>query len=261
MHMLAHDVEGEGPVVVLLHEGIGDRRMWDPQVGPLVDAGYAVVRPDFRGFGDSALTPGPFSNLADVRELLEHLGVERARVVGGSLGARVALEYALTYPDAVDSLVLVGPGMRDMNPNEAVRKSWEEEEALVEAGDVDGAVEVNLRVWVDGVPGGAEEVDADVRERLREMQRRAFEGQMAVPDAGPEEPFEPQASTRLGEIDCPVLVVVGDLDQPVIQEVAEQLAEGIPGARKEVIAGTAHAPTMERPEEFNRLLLGFLQAA
>jgi 3-oxoadipate enol-lactonase len=261
MRMLAHDVEGDGPVVVLLHEGIGDRRMWEPQVGPLVGAGYRVVRPDFRGFGDSELSPGPFSNLADVRELLEHLGVERARVVGGSLGGRVALEYTLTYPDSVEALVLVGPGLRDMNPNEAVRKSWEEEEALAEAGDIDGAVEVNLRVWVDGECREPEQVDTEVRERLRDMQRRAFEVQMAMPDAGPEEPFEPQASTRLGELRCPVLVVVGDLDQPAIQEVADQLAEGIAGARKEVIAGTAHAPNMEKPDEFNRLVLEFLETA
>ena len=58
-----------------------------------------------------------------------------------------------------------------------------------------------------------------------------------------------------------MLILVGDLDQPAIQDVVDQLAEGIPGARKEVIAGTAHAPNMERPEEFNRLLLDFLQAA
>ena len=115
-----------------------------------------------------------------------------------------------------------------MNPNEAVRKSWEEEEALAEAGDIDGAVEVNLRVWVDGESREPEQVDTEVRERLRDMQRRAFEVQMAMPDAGPEEPFEPQASTRLGELRCPVLVVVGDLDQPAIQEVADQLAEGSP---------------------------------
>ncbi len=230
--MLAHDVEGQGPVVLLLHEGIGDRRMWDPQVGPLVDAGYTVVRPDFRGFGESELSAGPFSNLADVRELLEHLGVERARIVGGSLGARVAVEYALTYPESVEGLVLVGPALRGMNPNEAVRKSWEEEEALAEAGDLDGAVEVNLRVWVDGNHRTADQVDPEVRERLRDMQRRAFDVQMAEPDAGPEEPFDPPASSRLAEIDCPVLVLVGDLDQPVILEVADQLAAGVSGARK-----------------------------
>jgi pimeloyl-ACP methyl ester carboxylesterase len=142
-----------------------------------------------------------------------------------------------------------------------VRRSWEEEEALAEAGDIDGAVEVNLRVWVDGESREPEQVDPEVRERLRDMQRRAFEVQMAVPDAGPEEPFEPQASTRLGELRCPVLVVVGDLDQPAIQEVADQLAEGIAGARKEVIAGTAHAPNMEKPDEFNRLVLEFLETA
>ncbi len=157
--------------------------------------------------------------------------------------------------------MLVGPGLRDMNPNEAVRKSWEEEEALVEAGDVDGAVEVNLRVWVDGVSRAPDEVDPDVRERLREMQRRAFEVQMAVPDAGPEEPFEPQASTRLAEIGCPGPDPRRRSRPARDPEVADQLAEGISGARKEVIAGTAHAPNMERPEEFNRLVLGFLQAA
>ena len=125
---------------------------------------------------------------------------------------------------------------------------------------MDGAVEVNLRVWVDGVSRDPDQVDPDVRERLREMQRRAFEVQMAEPDAGPEEPFEPPASTRLGDVGCPVLVLVGDLDQPVILEVADQLVEGIPGARKEVITGTAHAPNMEKPEEFNRLVLDFLEA-
>ena len=81
--MLAHDVEGDGPVVVLLHEGIGDRRMWDPQVRPLVGAGYWVVRPDFRGFGDSALSPGLFSNLADVESCSSTLVSSGRGIVGG----------------------------------------------------------------------------------------------------------------------------------------------------------------------------------
>ncbi len=256
--MLAYDVEGDGSPILFIHEGIADRRMWHPQVGPFVDAGYRVVRCDLRGFGDSELTDGPFSNLDDVHELLEHLGIERASVVGGSYGARVALEYALSYPGTVDGLVLMGPGLRDAEWSEAIERFGEEEESLIEAGDVEGAVELNVRTWVDGPSRGPDQVDAGVRERVREMQRRAFEVQIPVPDAGPDAPFDPPASARLGEVRCPVLVVVGDLDQPDILRVADRLADGIPGARKAVIPGTAHVPSMERPDEFNQLVLDFI---
>jgi 3-oxoadipate enol-lactonase len=262
MRMLAHDVEGNGAAALLLvHEGISDRRMWDPQVGPFVDAGYTVVRCDLRGFGDSELTPGPFSNVGDLHELLTHLGIDRAVLVGGSFGARVSLEYALTHPEGVDALVLIGPGLRDAEWSEAIEKYGEEEDALLEAGDVDGAVELNLRTWVDGPSRTPDEVDPAVRELARQMQRRAFDLQLPVPDAGPDEPFDPPASSRLEEIRCPVLIVVGDVDQPDILRVADRLAAGITGARREVIAGTAHMPSLERPDEFNRLVLDFLQAA
>jgi 3-oxoadipate enol-lactonase len=70
MRMLAHDVAGHGPVVLFVHEGIADRRMWEPQVGPFVAAGHMVVRCDLRGFGDTPLASGPLSNVADLHELL-----------------------------------------------------------------------------------------------------------------------------------------------------------------------------------------------
>jgi len=261
MRMLAHDVAGDGPAILLVHEGIADRRMWEPQVGPLADAGYRVVCCDLRGFGDSELTPGPFSNVGDLHELLAHLGIERVSLVGGSYGARVSLEYALTHPDSVDALVLMGPGLRDVEWSEEIVRFGEEEDALLEAGDLDGAVELNLRTWLAGPSRTADQIDPDVWERVGRMQRRAFEVQLPVPDAGPDEPFDPPASARLGEIRFPVLIVVGDLDQPDILRVADQLAVGIPEARKEVISGTAHMPSLEKPDEFNRLLLEFLQTA
>jgi len=245
--------------VLFVHEGIADRRMWDPQVAPFVTAGYRVVRCDLRGFGESEAPTEAWSNVADAHELLTSLGVERATLVGGSLGARVALEYALTHPEQVEALVLMGPGLRDMERTPELERGWAEEEAAIEAGDVDGAVEVNLRMWVDGPSRGPGQVDSDVRERVREMQRRALDVQLAAPEVG-EEPFDPPAGARLGEIGCPTLVLVGDLDQPAVLMVAERLVEGIPGARKAVMAGTAHAPSMERPDEFNHLVLGFLQA-
>jgi 3-oxoadipate enol-lactonase len=261
MQMLAHDVDGDGPAVLFVHEGITDRRMWEPQVGPFVDAGYQVVRCDLRGFGESELTAGPFSNVDDLHELLTELGIERVSLVGGSYGGRVSLEYALMHPERMDALVLMAAGLRDVEWSDEAQRLFEEEETLLEAGDLDGAVELNLRMWVDGPSRTPDEVDPGVRERVREMQRRAIEVQLPVPDAGPDAPFDPPASSRLGEIAFPVLIVVGDLDQPDILRVADQLDNGIPGARKEVIPGTAHVPSMEKPDEFNRLVLGFLEAA
>jgi 3-oxoadipate enol-lactonase len=254
-------VAGEGPAVVLLHEGICDRRMWEPQVGPFTDAGHRVVRPDLRGFGDSPPPSGRFSNLEDVGRLLEHLGIERASLVGVSFGGRIALELALAHPKLVDALVLVAAGLRDAEWSDDVKRYWEEEEAMAEAGDLDGAVEINLRTWVDGPSREPTDVEAGLRERVAEMQRRAFEVQLAAPDGGPEEPFEPPASARLDEVACPTLVLVGELDQPDILRIADRLAEGIPGAQKAVIPGTAHVPSMERPKEFNRLVLEFLSTA
>jgi 3-oxoadipate enol-lactonase len=258
---IAYDDDGAGAAVVFLHEGIADRRMWEPQVEPFASGGYRVVRYDLRGFGDSELRPGPFSTVGDLEGLLDELGIEGASLVGASYGGRVAVEFALTYPDRVEALVLVGAGLRDSDWSEEIQQVGAEEDRLAEAGDIDGAVELNLRTWVDGPTRQPEEVDAVVRERIQEMQRRALDVQLAVSDAGPDASFDPPASTRLGEIRCPTLVIVGELDQPDILRIADQLTSGIPGARREAIPGTAHVPNMEKPEEFNELVLGFLRAA
>jgi pimeloyl-ACP methyl ester carboxylesterase len=110
---------------------------------------------------------------------------------------------------------------------------------------------------VDGPSRSPDEVDPKVRELVREQQRRAFDLQLAESEDR-EEPFDPPASSRLGEVRARTLVLVGDLDQAAILDNAERLAEGIPGARKDVISGTAHIPSMEKPDEFNRLVLEFL---
>lgn len=233
--------------VLLLHAGVADSRMWEPQLAAL--EGDRVARPDLPGFGDTPEQPGPFSFVDHVRPLLG----ERTTVVGNSLGGRVALELALTEPERVDRLVLIDAGLPDWEWGNEVRGFWEREGELVEAGDVDGAVELNVEMWL------APEASEDVKGLVREMQRRAFELQLAVPDVGPEEPFDPPASARLGEIRCPTLVVVGALDKDDFHGIADRLAAGIPGAEKVVVAGAAHLPSLERPDEFNRLLVDFLR--
>jgi pimeloyl-ACP methyl ester carboxylesterase len=230
--------------------------MWDPQWQTWARS-HRLLRFDFRGFGRSPLEPGPFASARDVIELMDHHGFERAALVGVSLGGRVALEVALAQPERVSTLVLVGSGLPGHAWSEDMKAAWGEEEAAFSAGDLDGAVEVSMRTWVDGPRRRPEDVDPEVRARVAEMQKRAYELQLPI-EEDEEELLVEDVAGRLGEIKAPTLVLVGEEDQPDIQAIADRLASEIPGARRDTIANTAHVPSMERPEEFERLVLGFL---
>jgi 3-oxoadipate enol-lactonase len=251
------EVAGEGPELVLLHEGICDSRMWDPQ-WDMYARSHRVLRFDFRGFGRTPLEPGPYASGRDVIELLDRHGFERAALVGVSLGGRVSLEVAVAQPERVSALVLVGAGLPGHDWSDEMKSIWEKEEAAFRAGDLDDAVEVVLRAWVDGPRRRPEDVDPEVRARVGEMQRRAFELQRDV-EEDEEKLLVEDLPGRLGEITAPTLVLAGEEDQPDIQAIADRLAREIPGARQTTIANTAHVPSMERPQEFDRLVLGFLE--
>jgi len=254
--VLYHEQAGTGPSVVLVHEGIADSRMWDAQWRTFPER-HRTVRYDMRGFGRSPLPDEPFSNAADLAALIDDLGVGPAAIVAGSMGGRVALELAVARPDLVSSLVLIAPGLPDQDWSDAVREFGEAEEAAIEAGDLDTAAELNVRCWVDGPRRGPGDVDPAVRDRVREMQRRAFDVQLAVPDLE-EHLLVEDVGARLGEIRVPTLLLVGEHDVPDMHRIAERILSEIPGARREIIEGTAHVPSMERPQEFDRLVLGFL---
>jgi len=255
-----HEIASEGPPVLLIHAGICDSRMWDPQWRTFPEA-HRAVRCDLRGFGRTPLPAEPFSNASDVVELLDLLELGAATIVGVSLGGRVALEVALARPDLVDRLVLVGSGLPGHAWSDVVLRYGEEEDAAVARGDIDAAVEANLRMWVDGPNRGPDEVDPNVRRFVGQMQRRALELQVPVWEEAEEELLVPDVASRLDELRVPTLVLVGAEDVADMHAIAGQLAAGIRGAREAKIAGAAHVPSLERPEEFDRLVLPFLHGA
>ena len=252
--ILAHEVTGSGPALLLVHAGIADRRMWDGQVGPFAAAGWTVIRADLPGFGETPLPAGPVALWATLRDLLDHLGVERAVVAGASLGGRAAVDLALAVPERVRALVLVGSGLAGHRFAEpALFELWDRSEAALERGDHEEAARVEIGTWVAGMGRGPEAVDPEVGRRVREMLLAAY----AHGEADLEEP-DPPAATRLGEIAVPTLVVVGEHDRPDIHAMAAALAGGIAGAERVVLAGTGHLPNLERPAAFNRVVLEFL---
>ena len=257
---LYYEVEGEGPSVVLVHSAIADHTLWDRQVEALKDR-FRVLRYDVAGHGRSPLPPGPFSHLDDLAALLGLAGVaEPAALVGNSSGARIALEYTLAHPEAVEALALVGAGLPDHDWSDEMQRADEEEERLFEAGDFEGAADAQVRFWVDGPRRRPDAVDAGLRERARRMILRSYELYREAEAAG--EPkaqwLDPPASGRLGEVGVPTLVVVGDEDASDLFPNADRLEAEIPGARQAIVPGAAHLLPLEKPDELNRLLLDFL---
>ena len=250
----AFDEAGEGSALLLLHAGIVDRRMWD-DVWPALAARHRVIRFDLRGYGETPLPDGPFVYAADAAELLRQLGVERAHVVGVSMGAGVALDLALARPELVDHLVLVGAGIGGWDYAADMDAFDADETAALEGGDLDEASWVNVRFWVDGAdrPGG--EADASIRQRVFEMQKLAFELDNPKAQGGW---LVSDRHLKLGQVQSPTLVAVGQHDRADMLAIARKLAEEIPGARLEVLPGVAHLPPMEAPAEFVRLVLRFL---
>ncbi len=136
-------------------------------------------------------------------------------------------------------------------------EQWDELVAADEAGDLGRVSELEVRIWVDGPGRGPEEVEAGVRDLVREMNLIALETEAS--GLGEELPPEPPAVDRLEEVLAPSLVIVGDSDQPRTLAAADLLARELPNARKVSMTGVAHLPNMERPDEFNRLVLDFLE--
>lgn len=258
---LAYEAAGSGETLVLVHAGVADRRMWDPQ-WPAFAASHRVIRYDLRGYGESLPPTGPWSHHADLLGLIEELGIARAHLVGASVGAGIAVEAALAQPRAVGSLVLAAPGGALYGgATEDLRSVWHDEVEALDRGDLDAAVEVNLRAWVDGPDRAPDAVDPAIRAFVGAMQRDAFELPEWDPDGAPESELEPPAHARLAEITCPTLIVVGEADQIATLEAANGLAADIPNAQLVSWPDTAHMLTLERPEEFGRFVLGFVAAA
>ena len=253
---LYYEVLGDGHPLVLIHGGYLDRRMWDGHF-ELFAKRFRVVRYDVRGHGLSRNARGDYYDHEDLHALLTHLKIDKACIVGLSMGGQIAIDFALQYPDMVTALVPVAPGISGYEfPTEQLTQSQTQFMTAYRAGDLDQAIEFFLQSWTDGPQRKPEEVAPAVRERAKEM---LTVGIPRIVSQSGRQMLDPPAIGRLHEIHVPTLCIVGDLDMPDISTIVDMLASEIPGAQKAVVTGVAHMVNMERPDEFNRILLDFLQ--
>jgi len=251
---VAVDEAGGGPAVVFGHAGICDRTMWDDQWDALAPA-YRAVRFDRPGAGASPAVDAPYDHAALLEALLDRLEIERAVLVGASMGGSLSVDFALAHPDRVAGLVLVCSGCT--GPDVPLTAAEAAVGPLYEAArDAAAMVDIDLGLWVDG-PDRPGRADERLRERVRAMDLVCAQHEFAHPE-GRATWREANAADRLSGIRVPALVVTAPYDPPMSRARSEILATGLPRAQRLVMDGCAHLPSMEAPDRFNRALLALL---
>ena len=253
---LYFEAAGEGHPLVLIHAGVADNRMWDEQFTVFAQR-YRVIRYDTRGFGKSKTEDVEFSNHQDLLDMLDHLNVRKAYLVGASRAGGIAINFTLEHPERVDGLALVGSALGGLEhqPTDDEKRNFGIMEETWKQKDFVRLADLEVKMWVDG-PGQSEtRVAPALRERVRNMILNTYTTHVTE---GKSKGLNPPAAKRLAEIKTPTLIIVGDLDESGVHAAAELLERGVARSRKVVMAGTAHLPSMERPAEFNRIVLEFL---
>jgi len=255
------DLAGErwagGPeLVVLLHEGVCDRRSWH-QVAERMAPQVTVAAYDRRGYGESAVSTAEYTDTGDLLAVLDHLGADRAWLAGASAGGGLALDTALAAPDRVAGLVLMGTSVSGAPEPEIdpVTQRFEPLlDAAIAAGDLAERNRLETWLWLDGPASPEGRVGGEARALALDMNAIILRN-AAREDAGD---ADMDAWNRLDEVKVPATIICGDLDVPFLVERCRYLADRLPGARYHELPGMAHEPFLEDPGQLADLLLGAL---
>ena len=241
---------GSGPrVVVLIHDGGSNSAVFD-EVWPAFCGRFRTIRYDRRGYGRSPEATSWYSEVDDLTTLLHDRKVSRAALVGSSHGGELSIDFTLAHPEIVQRLVLVGPVVTGLPYSQHFLDRGRHAFELLGKGDVKGAIAEWSQDRYLIAPGN----DA-ARKRLFDLMT-AYPQDMTHRDY----PLRNKpALPRLHEIRVPTLILTGDADIPDVHAHAGAIEAGIPNARRVVIAGVGHIMYLEKPEEFSRRVIAFLE--
>lgn len=260
---LYYEMAGAGHPLLLVHPMLTSHKYWDDQFGEFAKQ-YRVIRYDVRGFGRSPISKEPFSDTQDIVQLLDFLNIEKTYILGLSMGGEIAMRFVLEHPERVDGLVMSGVGLEgyeySAEGTQEFEPKWMAFIERIQSHDFAGARERFIEFAVDSPAG---RVDEKVRERARELMLDYTFPHFFPPDevvaasAGTEAEHVP-AIQRLKEIQVPTLVMAGGYEAKDIQNIVGILVREIPNAQKAVIPNAGHFVSLERPAEFNGVVLDFL---
>ncbi len=247
------------PALLLLHGFTGSGSVWAGLTSGLRRKGFRTISPDLPGHGHAGIPAKSASverTADELAGLLDHLGASPARVLGYSLGARIALRLAIAHPSSVARLVLESPSAGIADAGERAERRATDDD-LADAIERDG-LEAFIDRWErNPVFASHAALDGRLAAHQREIRlrntARGLAQSLRLSGQGAMQPLH----DRLAEIHVPTLVVAGALDPARAR--AEEVAAGIPGARLAIVARAGHTPHLERAAAFRRLVIDFLQ--
>ena len=253
-----YETAGSGQPILFIHAGVADSRQWTNEFIHFSKS-FNVIRYDMRGFGKSEPADGEFTHLDDLVALMEHLNIDQPVIlVGCSMGGSTALDYALEEPGKVRALILVDSapsGLQIDLPTPAKFKLVEEAD---KAGNLELVAELETQIWFDG-DRETSSVDQEMRQLAYDMNLTALHHD--AKELGTRLPnSETPAIERLGELQIPVLAIVGENDIPYMHAAADVLATKILKFRQVTIENAAHLPNLDQPDEFQRVLAHFIES-
>lgn len=254
---LAYDDVGTGPVILLIHGFPLNRSMWRPQLGDLVAAGYRVITPDLRGFGDSDEPDGPYSMdlfSDDLIGLLDHLEISHAVVAGMSMGGYVLFNLLERFPERISAAVFVVT--RSVADDEAGRaRRLQLAGEVLKFGPQVVADLFHPLMFAPGTVAARPKLAEEVYGLMVNTGSRGLSGGLLAMRE------RPDVTPLLRSIRTPSLVIGAEQDLACPVEHPRMIADGIPGSRLELIADAGHLVNLEQPNQFNLLLLDFLRVS
>ncbi|GAB4205994.1 MAG: alpha/beta hydrolase [Coleofasciculaceae cyanobacterium] len=245
---LHYEVHGKGKAVVLIHSGGADLRDWE-LIAPQLAQTYQVITFDGRGAGQSPPLLEPANFVEDLRQLLDHLHLDRAILVGHSIGGQIATDFALAYPDRVTKLVLIAPGLSGFQFSPDIQQWFAQVKAV--APDLEKMVELMLAHPVYSVvmssPQRDRAIEITMHNTKRSFEWKTFEMQWA----------QPPTIDRLSELQTKTLFIIGTQDMADNLRVAE-LFQQVPDIRFAYIEGADHMPTLTHADEVSSSIVQFL---
>lgn len=249
---LYYELAGKGPAVVFIHGGLVDSRLWDDQFHVFAKH-FSVLRYDLRGYGKSKFPDKSFSHVDDLYALLRFLKIEKASFVGLSLGGNIAMEFALAHPEMTDKLVLVASSLRGSKVPRSAANT-----AVYEIAEKKGMMPA-VEMWLDNPLFATGHSNPKYVKRIRRMLIDNYKYWGPTPQPIPETWPSPSTAERVSTIKAPTLIIIGDKDAENIRQIADILLRDIAGSEKVVLRDVSHHLNMEKPREFNQIVISFLR--